>query len=336
MQLKERMTKKQAVFQETQPTEFRVGNLRSAEDRTVAAHFIKLGYAVGLYNRGVCALIGKGDSDGSTGTNAFFERVIAIKGKDGTGQDRRDQPLAAWFPTEQLVDRFLDRTKISPHVAPLFQDAQTLAEQTGSLMFLRVPLREDAIAGPHPVLPKFMYSVDTATHIPYIMNWDPHGHRVTEVFLQDILATGVQIPAITSLNAHGIPEIVDQHQGEEFSREHFQDGLAMFLHDPNDTGIAKGSYIAYLVGPEGIQLIREGNIPHKIAGLIFGGDVDTHQYQKPKYPQSQWDQLEVELRTTHLSGSEIRKKVLDFLSPERQGTNYRDKEKRRGKIRFKQ
>src|SRR5437764_856108 len=160
MQLKERMTKKQAVFQETQPTEFRVGNLRSAEDRTVAAHFIKLGYAVGLYNRGVCALIGKGDSDGSTGTNAFFERVIAIKGTDSTGQDRRDQPLAAWFPTEQLVDRFLDRTKISPHVAPLFQDAQTLAEQTGSLMFLRVPLREDAIAGPHPAFPKFMYSIE--------------------------------------------------------------------------------------------------------------------------------------------------------------------------------
>lgn len=243
-----------------------VDSIRESKARTKAAELVKNGYPVGIFNRGVCAIWGNGES------KKFCDSVAQIK-----GELRKKKALAATFPTELLV-QLIDSTMIPSKLHHIFLDANELSERIGSLCFVRVPVTYESAQK----LPWSMVSkMKNGCYV--IQNWDPAGHKPTELFIQELHSIGVKYPAVTSMNISGKPEIVDQDAGIQFARNA---NIPIFLKDELDTGRALGSYTIFNINRNGIELVRNGNIPWTLFHSLFGvNKIRNMRSKSPIHPQ---------------------------------------------------
>jgi hypothetical protein len=231
--------------------------------REKAAELIAQGKPVGIFNRGVCAIWGDAQNED------FIESVALIK-----GEERRGRPLGASLPSDKMVS-YINFDLISQDLRSLFLDATELSQRLGSLCFIRIPITEEA-AGK---LPSSLVSRDNG--IPILQNWDPYGHFPTADLIRRVMSKGVDFPGCTSMNPSGVPEFVDQKEGEKFSAEK---DIPMFLEDPSDPGITKGSYSIISVGNDGAKLIRDGNVPGNVINKVLGS-LDMTNASLAKHPQ---------------------------------------------------
>lgn len=249
------------------PQSTEVASLRNPYARTKAAELAVNGKPIGSYNRGVCAIWG------NAADPEFLSAIARIK-----GDERLNRPMAASLPTERFVE-MLDLDQIPSSLRETFVNAKALARTTGSLCFFRAPITKVAARSLPPSL------ISYVDGLPIIQNWDPVGHRPTHKLLRAFAHNDIEWPGVTSMNVSGCPEITDQKEGEKFSREK---GIPMFLEDPKDDLVAVGSYTILGLSRDGLQLVREGNIPSELLQKLLGVDIDksSHTVAKSMKPLS--------------------------------------------------
>jgi hypothetical protein len=192
--------------------------------------------------------------------------------------------------------------EIPEFLRSIFSDPEALVERTGSLCFIRVPIKKSIV----PQFPSYVVS-KTEDGLYEMQNWDANGHPPTHEFIDLLLRKGVNLPAVTSMNHSGEPEIADQTEGIEFAKKA---GIKLFLTDEKDKGRAKGSFAIIGVGKNGISLVRDGHLPSYIFPYLFEVDIDTVGAISAKYPQIKFPQ-------DFFSGDtpqNVRKKIINYLS----------------------
>ena len=118
----------------------------------------------------------------------------------------------------------------------------------------------------------------------------------------------IELPAATSMNASGQPELVEQDAGVEFCRVH---GVSIFLSDPDSKRQVKGSFPIIQVDKMGIKLIREGHFPSIIfKHLLRGWQIDLTGYRPANHPLVQ---LPTELLSGGMVGDQLRLALLEHL-----------------------
>lgn len=272
------------------PTNFQVKSLHDPEARLEAARIVKSGEPVGIYNRGVCAIWGDGNN------YKFYKKVTTIK-----GEKRAKRPLATTLRTSDFI-RLIDDAKIPPSLHSVLLDAGSLAERIGSLCFLRMPIKKEFALK----FPDYIVSQNTKGQFE-MQNWDAAGHSQTHSFIELLLEMGVTLPAVTSMNYTGSPEIVDQDEGIEFAKKA---GIKLFLIDEKDPGVAKGSFTILGVGKNGLTVIRDGHVPGHVFPYLLEVKVDTKTAIPAKFPQ-------IAFPDDFFIGDnpiELRKKVINYIS----------------------
>lgn len=270
--------------------QFSIKSIHDHAAREEAARIVEEGGAVGIYNRGVCAIWGDGNNP------HFYEQVTNIK-----GEGRQKKPLATTLRTQDFI-QLIDRSEIPPFLHSIFLDPVGLVERTGSLCFLRVPIKKEVVAK----FPEYVISRNTQGQYE-MQNWDANGHPPTHAFIELLLEKGVDLPAVTSMNYSGSPEIVDQKEGIDFAKKA---GIRLFLTDEKDNGKVKGSFAIVGVGKNGVSLVRDGHIPSYIFPYLFEVDVDTAAAIEAKYPQ-------IEFPEDYFIGAspqDIRRKIINYLN----------------------
>jgi hypothetical protein len=254
-----------------------------------AARLMSAGQAVGAFARGVCAILGDGANP------AFVDAVVRAK-----GEQRRAQPLAGLLEAAALVP-LLDAAKIPADLHPIFLDPVELSARLGSLCFIRLPVTEAAARQ----LPPLMVS-RLADGTPIIQNWDPNGHAPLRAILAAAREGGTAYPAGTSMNRSGQPEIAEQEEGQAFAA---QAGMPLFLADPRDKQIARGSYTILAVTPAGVSIVREGNIPGTLFAMLLQTTLNRALEREARFAQPV-------LPSSVTSGSDphvIRRRVIDYV-----------------------
>lgn len=269
---------------------FEIKSLHDVSALKKAVDLIGRGEPIGIYNRGVCAIWGDGDNP------KFYEQVTHIK-----GEKRAQRPLATTLMTSDFL-QYIDTDQIPDFLRPVFLDSQGLAARTGSLCFLRMPVVDKAIKR----FPSYVVSKNE-NEMYEMQNWDAYGHKPTHTFIELLSEKGVSLPAVTSMNITGSPEIVDQDEGVEFAKKA---GIRLFLIDEKDPGIAKGSFAIIGVNKNGLSLIRDGHFPSYVFPYLFGVTVDTSNTRPAVYPQ-------IEFPKNYFDGhapEKVREKIIEFIS----------------------
>ena len=273
-----------------QETQFFVKSLHDPLARREAVELVKKGEPVGIYNRGVCAIWGDGNS------SKFYEKVTQIK-----GEGRAKKPLATTLKTRDFVS-LIDSDEVPEILHSVLLNAGRLAGRVGSLCFLRMPIKRE-IAEKFPD-----YIVSKNEDGKYEMqNWDAAGHTQTNAFVKLLLKNGISLPAVTSMNISGSPEIVDQKEGIDFARK---TGIKLFLIDEKDPGLAKGSFTILGIGKSGLKIIRDGHVPGHIFPYLLQMEVDVNDAIPAKYPQIEFPQGFFEEGTP----TRLRRKVIDYIT----------------------
>ena len=281
---------------ETLPHPTEVASVWDTQAQELAADLVLRGEAIGTYNRGVCAIWGDGENP------LFPVRVAQIK-----GEKRGERPLAASLRTSTFVE-MIDPNKISPELHDLFLKADELAKRTSSLCFIRAPITEAAAAK----IPSAMIS-RSSDGTPILQNWDPEGHEPTLLLLEEMYKKGVKYPAVTSMNYSGTPELVTEEEGIAFSE---QAGIPLFLTDPQDPKRVQGSYTILGIHQQGVELVRDGNIPAKLIQRLLGVPIDTSHARSPSHPQAVFP----ETLLTEKHPADGRTAILTFVSTQSQGS----------------
>lgn len=274
------------------PIDLKVGSIWEHSDREHAAGVIAGGGLVGVFNRGVNALWVNGQNSEAVG------RLQAVK-----GETRGGRPVALTIGFDRLIE-MIDLNVLTDEVRRFLVATGDLKDHLGSLCFLRVPLKEEY----RTAVPVSSLSTDTSGR-PWIQTWDPFGHEPTEDLIKIAEGLGVEFPAVTSMNISGQSEIVDQDEGEKFSREN---GISIYLRDPRIHDRIKGSYTIITLGEKGVEVTRDGNIPYRLLQPIFGLPLSTEGMASPRYSQMEFpDDL-----TANLSPREMRLAILRYVNGE--------------------
>lgn len=269
---------------------FSIKSIHDPVAREEAVQLVAEGVPVGIYNRGVCAIWGDGNNP------LFYEQVTNIK-----GENRQKKPLATTLRTSDFI-QLIDDSEIPEFLHSIILDPVSLVERTGSLCFLRVPIKKEVALS----FPEYVISENDQGQYE-MQNWDANGHPPTHAFIDLLLEKGISLPAVTSMNYSGSPEIVDQQEGVEFAKKA---GIKLFLNDEKDTGKAKGSFAIVGIGKSGISLVRDGHLPSYIFPYLFEVDIDTGAAIGAKYPQIEFPQDFFDGHTPQ----DVRRKIIDFLA----------------------
>jgi hypothetical protein len=112
----------------------------------------------------------------------------------------------------------------------------------------------------------------------------PDGHPSISALVREFKEVSVNLPGASSMNVSGQPEIVDQEEALEFSRDH---GIPYLLQDPNPSHKAEGSFPILNIGPDGVILLREGHFPGELFQDLLGyGEIDLSHAKTAEYPIS--------------------------------------------------
>jgi hypothetical protein len=118
----------------------------------------------------------------------------------------------------------------------------------------------------------------------------------------------IELPAATSMNSSGEPELVEQEAALEFCRIH---GVSIFLGDSESKRHVIGSFPIIQVDKLGIKLVREGHFPSIIfRHLLRGWQIDLNGYQPAKYPIAP---LPAEWLSGGMVGDQLRLALLKHL-----------------------
>lgn len=257
-----------------------------------AAAMVADGYALGIYMDGVDALWVDGRRQEAAA------KIQAIK-----GEKRLGKPLSGILRTEVLVP-MLDQDQIPESLWPVFLHAQELSARLGALGALRLPIHSEAAHD----LPPYMYSqTDDGTN--WFQNFIPNGHPTSSQLVNELNLAGVSLPAATSMNVSGQPEIANQDEALAFSRQH---DIPLLLHDPHPNPYVRGSFPILGVGPGGLVLLREGHFPGQLFTYILeDDDLDMSQAKPAKFPISP---LIIErFAATDLRGKALRQALLEVV-----------------------
>jgi tRNA A37 threonylcarbamoyladenosine synthetase subunit TsaC/SUA5/YrdC len=257
-----------------------------------AARLVAGGHVIGIFIDGVDTIW----VDGRQSQAAA--RIQAIKGEGRVGK-----PLSAIIEADVLAP-LLDLDRIPRSLRDLFANADELAARIGALAPLRLPVRAEAARE----LPPYMVS-QSADGIYWLQDFIPHGHPTTSRLVRELAAAGVTLPAATSMNVSGTPEIADQEEALAFSRRH---GIPMLLYDPHPNPHIQGSFPILGVGPEGVLLLREGHFPQQLFGYLLELDeLDLSTAKPARYPISL--QIQERFAGTELRGAALREALLDYI-----------------------
>lgn len=257
-----------------------------------AARLVAGGHVIGIFIDGVDTIW----VDGRQSQAAA--KIQAIKGEGRVGK-----PLSAILEADALAP-LIDRDRIPQPLQDIFVNAEELAARMGALAALRLPVRAEAARE----LPPYMVS-QTADGIYWLQDFIPHGHPTTSQLVHDLALAGVTLPAATSMNVSGMPEIADQAMALAFSRQH---GIPVLLHDPHPNPHVQGSFPILGVGPEGVVLLREGHFPKQLFGYLLEYDgIDLSQTKPARYPIS--PQIRERFAETELRGAALRTALLGTI-----------------------
>jgi tRNA A37 threonylcarbamoyladenosine synthetase subunit TsaC/SUA5/YrdC len=243
-------------------------NINENRDRQYAANLLHQGFPVASFNRDVAALWIDANNPNA------FEALCEIK-----GDSRKKQPVALAMPWEKIID-WVDLDNIHPDLKFLFETKEPhprsneLTERLGYVAFCRVPIKKSAAEA----LPSWVVSYQETTNTYHLQNWDPHGHKPTSNFLNAVKAAGTTLIGVTSFNRSGAGSIIDQVVAEQLAKEV---GIS-FLHDPKETRPGRGSFSILGFGPDGVKVIRPGNIPSTFLngqfenGINLEGEAENH------------------------------------------------------------
>jgi tRNA A37 threonylcarbamoyladenosine synthetase subunit TsaC/SUA5/YrdC len=238
--------------------------MTDASSRQLAANLIKEGYPVGFFVRAVCGIWVDGENADA------IEAIYRIKGERRVGR-----PMSTVLSTLDFV-QLIDPDEVPSGLRGVVLDAGGLEARFGSLGFIRAPIRHDAVEALPP---------STVSQTPdgkyWLQNYIPGALDVVTLFVNDMLEQGVGVPAATSMNISGQPEIVEQEEGIAFCNSQ---GIPLFLADPSDKGRVRGSFPIISIERAGIKLLREGQFPGYLVQCLFGCGVDMSDATRPKYP----------------------------------------------------
>lgn len=255
--------------------------LQSAEGVQKAAGLVKAGRSVAGHNLGVNFLFG------DAAIPSFIDEVIKIK-----GDERSKKPMGTCFDATTLID-MVDLGSIPDQLKPIFSNAKLLEHTFGSLAFLRVQIKEEAIEKYH--LPDVVLSKPKEGGV-ILQNWLTQGNQAMADFGRIMKEVGVQVPAITSLNKSGTGETVHQEDGVLFSQN---ENIPLFLYDPHlppryeqlddQTDFAVGSNPVLSFDREGVYIERQGyqepNIWQEHITKNFGVQVTDRSTAGHRFPQ---------------------------------------------------
>lgn len=232
-----------------------------------AAELVAAGEAIGTYLDGVDTIWIDAASPKAV------RKIEIIKGEKRTGM-----PLSTALEAVDLVP-LLDEGRIPTNLRSIFLDPHELAGRLGALAVLRLPIPAQTAAQlPH------VLSTHTADGTYWLQNWIPNGHEAGTGLVRELKKVGVNLPGGTSMNISGRPEIADQDEAFEFSRER---GIAYLLRDPHPSHKVEGSFPILTVRPNVVAVLREGHYPSQIfQDLLDGEPVDFSQAKPAKYPIS--------------------------------------------------
>jgi tRNA A37 threonylcarbamoyladenosine synthetase subunit TsaC/SUA5/YrdC len=242
-----------------------VGRMGDVADTQRAARWAAQGYVIGTYLDGVDAIwVDAHHPDAAV-------KIQAIK-----GEKRQGKPLSTALEAADLVP-LLDAERIPPALHGIFLDPAELDGRLGALSALRVPVQPAAARR----LPDFMTS-RSDEGVFWLQNWLPAGHEAGVLLVHELKKVGVDLPAVTSMNVSGRPEIADQEEALAFSQEH---GVRMLLNDPHPKSGIRGSYPILAIGPDGVVLFREGHFPGELfRDLLDYDEIDFSQVKPARYP----------------------------------------------------
>lgn len=242
-----------------------VGILGNVVDTRRAAWWVAQGGVIGSYFDGVDTLWVNGRSpDGAT-------KIQMIK-----GEKRKGRPLTTILEATELIP-LLDRASIPQTLRPIFLDEAELNSRLGAIVLLRLPVLPQAAAS----LPDFMTS-RSADGLYWLQSFLTDGNPAAQLLVRELKNAGVDLPAATSMNVSGQPEIADQEEALAFSRDH---GLNMLLQEPHTSDNVVGSYPILGVGSEGAVLLRQGHFPGELfRDLLDTPHIDMSQTPPPHYP----------------------------------------------------
>jgi hypothetical protein len=220
-------------------------SLAPINDLDDAVAQIMIGNVVGAAFGSSYALIG----NGLLGT--LDEQFSVIKGPDRLGR-----PIAVCLPSDRLA-ALIDPARIHPSVRDWALEQQGLARAFGSQCLLRVPVRRRVAAS----LPSHLISYTDG--VPYLQSLDPSGIGGGGAFVTALWESGIVVPALTSMNYTGAPEIVTADAATRFARAA---GLPSLLRAPLDG--RTGAMTVVEAGPSGVFTAREGTFPAAVVRTI--------------------------------------------------------------------
>jgi hypothetical protein len=179
------------------------------------------------------------------------EQLTAIKGPARFGR-----PIAVCLPSDRLA-ALIDPARIHPSVRDWALDQQGLARAFGSQCMLRVPVRRRVAASLPPHL------ISYTDGVPYLQSLDPTRIPGGGVFVTALWESGVTVPALTSMNYTGVPEVVTAEAAMRFAQAA---GLPSLLPAPLDG--RTGTMTVVEAGPSGVFVAREGTFPAAVVRTV--------------------------------------------------------------------
>lgn len=242
-----------------------IGSLENLADIDQAVTHIKNGGIVAAQVHGVFGIWTNGID------NAALDKILAVKGETNTSR-----PFSTMRFSRQLAE-LVDLDTVHPSLQPLLRNPEQLETSIGTLVHLRVPLKDEVVER----IPARLRSEQNGRQIMH--NLDPSGHPVSD-FISSLNDAGIEHVALTTLNTHGAPEITQLDQAIEFC-ERLEGQIPLLLIDPTYGNEAvKGSMV--IVDATTAKVYREGFIPSDLVKLLLQVPLDDTKAIEAKYPQA--------------------------------------------------
>lgn len=270
--------------------------------RTKVVSLMRDGEVIGGENRSVFALFGDATN------NRAFQTIVDLK-----GEARLHRPVALATPADQMLE-MIDFNYVDPRLHKLFSNPDTFSARFGSLTFWRLPIKSDIAESLRSSGVTWVLSdqVIGDTQVPYMQLWDPDGTGDMAKLIEDARLGGIEYVMVTSMNCSGKPEITSADEADVFAKRR---GLEHMVYAPDAKFAVAGSYTAYGVSPNGLELIRDGNIPHTVLSKLILNVVEDPSFNitvdNPKVIPHQ-QQIPLEL-IQGLTPEQSRERVIGYV-----------------------